>query len=133
MLLRVGKNLLGSSIYSQIDKHRILAHELAAGALVVAGVEVGEFGIPVELLPDEAALLGEGAGGDSLRAVGVIVECLRHFPIFIGGDVRAPEVIGVEVCGGGGGGAPTTVARSVPSGEKMCFVVVAAPVVVARL
>jgi hypothetical protein len=54
--LRIGKGLLSSSIYSQSDENWILAHELAAGALVVAGVEVGELGLSVILLPDEPAL-----------------------------------------------------------------------------
>ena len=49
-------------------KHRILAHKLAAGALVVAGVEVGELRVAVILLPDETALLVERAGRDPLRA-----------------------------------------------------------------
>jgi hypothetical protein len=40
---------------------RILAHELAAGALVVARVQVGELGVAVILLTDEPALLVEAA------------------------------------------------------------------------
>ena len=53
-------------VISDKEEHGILAHQLAAGALVVAGVEVGEFRVHVILLTDEPALFGEGAGRDAL-------------------------------------------------------------------
>ena len=59
---------------SDSAKHQILTHELASSALVVAGIEIGELRVRIELLPDEPALFVEGAGGDALRAVGVVLD-----------------------------------------------------------
>jgi hypothetical protein len=94
--------------------------------LIVAGVEVRKLGVAVILLSDEPALFGEGAGGNALRAVGVVVERLRHFPILVRRHIRSAEVVRVQVRRGGiRGSRATTVAKSVPSGEKICLVVVA--------
>ena len=58
----------------------VLREKLSTVALIIPRIQVGEFGVGVILLTDEAALFGEGAGRDALLAVGVIVQGLASPP-----------------------------------------------------
>src|SRR3990167_5984837 len=118
---------------SNVKEGRVLRNELPSIPLVVAGVQVGKVVLCIEVLADEFARRGEGAGGvgDGVRGAQVVrmrigCACGGAVP-FDGGEqgVSCPDVFG----GGGRGefvvlGGVCCCCRAVPFRHSLGGVVV---------